>query len=143
MPGLPIHESLSIEFKSDRRTISDSVIVDEVVALSNTEGGDLYIGIEDDGTVTGVQPQHRDPIRMAAMVANKTVPPVSARASLEGADANVLHLQVSRSSSIIATASGRLLRRRLKSNGEPETIPMYPYEIPTRLSDLGRLDFSA
>lgn len=28
-------------------------------------------------------------------------------------------------------------------DGTPESVPMYPYEIATRLSDLGRLDYSA
>lgn len=44
---------------------------------------------------------------------------------------------------IVATFSGKILRRKLKSNGEPENIPMYPYEITTRLSDLSLLDFSS
>ena len=28
-------------------------------------------------------------------------------------------------------------------DGTPESVPMYPYEIASRLSDLGRLDYSA
>lgn len=140
----PWTESISIEFKSDRRTISENVIAEEVVALSNTEGGNLYVGIEDDGEVTGAQPQHQNAIQMAAVVANKTVPPVSVRAEvmeLEGLP--VLHIEVPQSVSVIATASGRILRRRLKADGKPESIPMYPFEITTRLSDLGRLDLTA
>lgn len=35
------------------------------------------------------------------------------------------------------------MRRRLKANGEPENVPLYPYEIVNRLSDLSLLDFSA
>lgn len=35
------------------------------------------------------------------------------------------------------------MRRRLKSGGEPESAPLYPYEIITRLSTLGQLDYSA
>ena len=35
------------------------------------------------------------------------------------------------------------MRRRLKSDGEPESAPLYPYEIITRLSTLGQLDYSA
>lgn len=139
----PEKETLTIEFKSDRKTIGDNVIVDEVVALANTHGGDLFIGIEDDGEVTGAQDIHRDPVRMAAMVANKTVPPVSVRAELEGDAVRVMHLSVPRSPSIVATANGRILRRRLKVDGTPECVPMYPHEITTRLSDLGRLDYSA
>ena len=34
------------------------------------------------------------------------------------------------------------MRRRLKSDGEPESAPLYPYEIITRLSMLGQLDYS-
>lgn len=32
---------------------------------------------------------------------------------------------------------------RRTMDGTPESVPMYPYEIATRLSDLGRLDYSA
>ncbi len=31
----------------------------------------------------------------------------------------------------------------IKVDGTPESVPMYPYEIATRLSDLGKLDYSA
>lgn len=47
-----------------------------------------------------------------------------------------------KSKAIVSTAQGKLLRRRLKINREPENIPMYPYEIASRLSDLSLLDFS-
>jgi len=140
---IPSKETLSIEFKSDRKTIGEAVIADEVVALANTEGGDLYIGVEDNGDITGAQESHRNPVYMAAMVANKTVPPVSVRAELIPGDRPVMHLEVPRSPSIVATSGGRILRRRIKSNGTPESVPMFPYEISTRLSDLGRLDYSA
>ena len=140
---LPTKETLSIEFKSDQKTIGISEIVDEVVGLSNTEGGDLYIGIEDDGTPTGAQQQHRDAVQMMATVAQRTVPPVSVRAQLEQGEVPVMHLEIPRSTVIVATSSGKILRRRLKADGTPECIPMYPHEIATRLSDLGRLDYSA
>ena len=52
---IPDRESLGVEFKSEvTRPQSDTEIVDNVVALANTEGGTLYLGVEDDGTVTGV-----------------------------------------------------------------------------------------
>ena len=140
---IPEKETLGIEFKSDRKCLGESAIVDEVVALANTEGGDLYIGVEDDGQVTGAQAQHCDQVAMSAMIANKTVPSVSVRATLEVESLPVMHLEIPRSSAIVATSSGRILRRRLKSDGTPECVPMYPFEISTRLSDLGRLDYSA
>lgn len=51
---LPTKESLTVEFKSERqRPQTDDEIVDNVVAMANTEGGTLYLGVEDDGMVTG------------------------------------------------------------------------------------------
>lgn len=44
---------------------------------------------------------------------------------------------------MVSTASGKMLRRRLKADGSPEVIPMYSYEVVTRLSELALLDFSA
>ena len=143
MCDVPVAETLSVEFKSDQKTISDSVIIDEVVALANTDGGELYIGVEDDGRVTGAQPQHRDAVKMMANVANRTVPPVSVRTALIGGDLPVMRIEVPRSRSIVATSAGRILRRVLKADGTPECRPMFPYEIATRLSDLTRLDYSA
>ncbi len=143
MPKLPEKESLVTEFKSDRKTLSDSVIVEEVVALSNTDGGRLYIGVEDDGTITGAQPAHRETARLASLISGKTVPPVPARVELIDAPNPAVCVCVPKSTSIIATSTGKILKRRIKLDGEPETVAMYPYELSSRLSDLGRLDFSA
>ena len=44
---------------------------------------------------------------------------------------------------VVASIDGRILRRRLKADGTPENIPMYPFEINSRLSELGLLDYSA
>ena len=37
----------------------EETIVEAVVALANTEGGTLYSGVEDDGTITGVHKNHQ------------------------------------------------------------------------------------
>ena len=68
-------ETLTIEFKSDRRPLPDRELVAAVVAMANTEGGKLMLGIEDDGTVTGVHPDHKNPGGLAALIANRTTPP--------------------------------------------------------------------
>lgn len=66
---LPTKESLTVEFKSEqKRPQSHDEIVDNVVALANTEGGTLYLGIEDDGTVTGVCDEHRNINELAALI---------------------------------------------------------------------------
>lgn len=58
--NLPKEESLVVEFKSDVKKYPDSAIFEAVVAFANTAVGDLYLGIEDDGTITGVHGQHKD-----------------------------------------------------------------------------------
>ncbi|MBP5739223.1 MAG: ATP-binding protein, partial [Abditibacteriota bacterium] len=57
---IPDKESLTVEFKSDTVKLPDSEIFEAVVAFANTEGGDLYLGVEDDGTVTGVNKAHKN-----------------------------------------------------------------------------------
>ncbi|NMN02519.1 RNA-binding domain-containing protein [Bifidobacterium panos] len=135
-------ETLSVEFKSDLKQLPDSNLVEAVVALANTDGGILYVGVEDDGTPTGIHDKHQDIVGLSAMIANRTVPPVSARVQIVGDKTPVIRIEVPKSRSVVSTHSGKILRRRMKIDGTPESVPMYPYEIATRLSDLGRLDYS-
>lgn len=53
-----------------------------MVAFANTQGGVIYLGVEDDGRVTGLHPDHRNVGAFAAFIANRTSPPVSARVEL-------------------------------------------------------------
>ena len=141
---IPENESITIEFKSDVKRLSNSDIFDAVVAFANTDGGDLYLGVEDDGTITGVHPDHINPITLSAFIANNTIPPVSIRAEIIDDVKPVLKISVPKSyGGIVATQSGKTLRRRLKMDGTPENVPMYPNEMATRLSDLRLLDYSA
>lgn len=137
-------EDLKTEFKSDVKKLSDDIIIETVVALSNTEGGHLYLGIEDDGKITGIHESHRDITQLAAFIANRTIPPVTVRAELINAeDKRYVDIEVPKSRSIIAASNGKVLRRRIQVDGTPESIPMYPHELNTRLSNLGLLDYSA
>ena len=140
---IPRHESLEIEFKSDKKKLNDSAIIDAVVAFANTNGGEIYLGVENNGDITGLHEDHRDITRLAAYIANNTIPPISVRAEIIDEEKPVLMIQVPRSRSIVASASGKIQRRRIRADGEPENVPMYPYEINTRLSELSLLDFSA
>jgi len=47
-------EGLKLEFKSDLKCLLDRELVAAVVSLANTEGGDLFLGLEDEGTITGL-----------------------------------------------------------------------------------------
>jgi ATP-dependent DNA helicase RecG len=48
---IPERESLTVEFKSDRRRLSDAELVAAAVCLANTDGGEIFLGVEDDGTI--------------------------------------------------------------------------------------------
>lgn len=135
-------EDLTNEFKSDKKKLPDSDIIDAVVAFANTNGGDLYLGVEDDGEITGLHKEHTDAVQLAAFIANKTVPPVTV--DVEKRDDNTyIKISVPKCRSIVASSSGKILRRRIKADGTPENVPLYPHEIHSRLSDLRLLDFSA
>ena len=55
----------------------------------------------------------------------------------------ILKISVPRRTSITASSFGKMQRRRLKADGTPKNVPMYPYEIAGRLSDLSLFDYSA
>lgn len=144
MRYVPEKETLAVEFKSDVKKYPDSDIFEAVVAFANTEGGDIYLGVEDDGRITGISTAHSNPITLSAYIANNTIPPVSTRVEIVEDERPVLKISVPKSyGGIVATASGKILRRRIKADGLPENIPMYPTELATRLSDLRLLDYSA
>lgn len=159
---IPARETIEVEFKSEFKRnangdlkpirLPDGELIDTVVALSNTNGGEIYLGVEDDGEPTGVHKDHRDVTRLAALIANKTVPPVPARVSTlflaadgsaNDAGRQVTLVEIPRSKAIVSSSEGKIMRRRLKADGTPESVPLYPYEIITRLSTLGQLDYTA
>ena len=137
----PLKESLVIEFKSDLRCLPMDDLYKELVAMSNTDGGVLYLGVEDDGVVTGVNVQHINLTEMAAKIQTHSVPSIYPKLAMEkwnGKD--VLAIRVVSSRQLIMTSDGRYLRRRLKGDGKPEVIPMAPYEIMQRLSSIQSID---
>lgn len=144
MRTIPNKETLEVEFKSDLKCYPDHDLIEEIVGMTNTVGGILYLGVEDNGSITGVHKKHKDAVGVTALIANMTVPPISVRSEVIYEESQyILKIEIPRSRGVVATTWGKILRRRLKIDGSPEVIPMYPYEIPTRLSELGMLDYSA
>jgi len=137
-------ETLTVEFKGDTKSLPDRDLVAAVVALANTEGGLLLLGVEDDGTVTGVQPNHQDAAGLAALIANRTRSSAAVRAEIiDWGDKKILSIQVPKSRVIVSTSEGLLLRRRLMASGKPEAVPFYPHEFMQRQSSMGLIDPSA
>lgn len=96
-------------------------IGETLVAFANADGGELYIGVEDDGTVTGIA--HSDALVQMMLGSPKShvhidtpIPtPSTARLMLKGK--TVLYFQVSKSTQQVhLTSDGRCLQRFDKEN---------------------------
>ena len=74
---IPPTESLTVEFKSDRKRLPDDELVQALVGLANTQGGDLWLGVEDDGTPTGLHSNHLNLQGLPALVQARTSPPLA------------------------------------------------------------------
>ena len=137
-------ETLTVEFKSDAKGLPDRDLVAAVVAMANTEGGLILLGVEDDGTVSGVKEIHQDTGGLAALIANRTNPSVAVRVeSVDWNETKFLSIEVPKARGLVSSSEGLLLRRRLMVSGKPEAVPFYPHEFIQRQSHLGLVDPSA
>ena len=141
---LPPRESLTVEFKSDRAKLSDKELVEAIVCLANTEGGELWLGVEDDGTPTGLHADHQLLVGLAGLIAARTSPSLSVQVdAVLTRGVRVARILVPKARSEVATSGGMYLRRRLKYDGTPECAPMLPHDRLSRATSLGLLDVSA
>lgn len=137
-------ESLVLEFKSDLKCLPDRELVAAVVALANTEGGDLLLGVEDDGTITGLHVNHIHLAGLPPLIANKTNPSIAVAVEPLELDGRLIaRITVPKSKQLVSTSDGLLQRRRLKLDGTPEAVPFYPHEFIQRQSSMGLVDPSA
>jgi ATP-dependent DNA helicase RecG len=138
-------ESLTLEFKSDRGPLPDADLIETVVCLANGTGGTLLIGVEDDGTVTGLHPQHQThPGALAAFVASRTMPPLTVETTfvnLPEGMAAVLRVPAARQPT--STSDGRLLIRYWDAQNRPGCRPLYAYELTNWLAQRGQADPTA
>lgn len=142
---IPAAESLTVEFKSDRTQLSDRDLAQAVVCLANTDGGTIYLGVEDDGRVTGLNAGRRStPEGLAAQIANQIGAALSLKVAFEEVHGSqVAVVTVPKATPIVSTSGGSFSRRRLKANGTPECVPMQAADISSRLADLHIVDPSA
>src|SRR6266545_6118277 len=100
-------ERYDLEFKGERRgPLNDRELIEAVVCLANGSGGTLLVGVEDDGTPAGARPRHEsgrtDPLRLQALIAHNTQPPVATGVSLVDLDGvPVIVVEVPRSSRVV------------------------------------------
>lgn len=145
-------ESLDVEFKGEEHSIlSDEELVETVVCLANRSSDNparLLIGVEDDGQVTGARPRHAggrtDPLRLVALIANRTRPSLTPRVELvklKGKE--VLVFEIPPMHAPVATTSGKYLRRTISGDGRPCCLPMFFHEMHARQADRGAEDYSS
>ncbi|WP_290871951.1 crosslink repair DNA glycosylase YcaQ family protein [Aquabacterium sp.] len=143
-PTLPPRESLTVEFKSDRARLHDTALVEALICLANAEGGELWLGVEDDGTPTGLHPEHLQLSGLAGMVAARTSPSLAVVVTpVQAGGCHLAHIAVPKAQGEVATTSGVYLRRRIKPDGQPECVGMLPHERASRVSSFGLVDASA
>ena len=141
---IPLRETLEVEFKSDRDLLNDDSLIEALICLANAKGGVLYLGVEDDGHVTGLHVKRPQDISgLAALVANRTAPNLQIHTEiLLHETLRVAALTVPRSPDIIARSDGLVKRRRIGGNGQPECVPFLPHEYASRRADFRLTDMS-
>ena len=141
-------ETMTVEFKrGDQKKLSDTDIVEATICLANGQGSPLLLGVEDDGTVTGVEPRHgktASPHRLQAMILNLTQMPLSTEVSVVEVEGfPVAVVKVPRVEIPVGTKNGRYLKRSLRSDGEPECVAYPVLEmIATGMTAMGH-DYAA
>ena len=141
---LPPRESLTVEFKSDRKRLSDHDLVEAVICLSNADGGQLWLGVEDDATPTGLHTERLQVSGLAGLVAARTSPSLAVTVmpvALGGVI--VACITVPKAHGEVATTGGVYLRRRLRADGQPECVAMLPHDRASRATTFGLVDASA
>jgi predicted HTH transcriptional regulator len=68
-------EGLKIEFK--KKANFPDKILREVIAFANTQGGDVLIGVDDDGTVSGLRFIEEEIFVMQKAICEGIFPPLS------------------------------------------------------------------
>lgn len=104
--------------------------------MANGQGGLLFIGVENDGAITGLHASHRTRRELlAAFISSRTVPPLSVQVSFETLPANngdvtIAVLRIPAGQQMTATSDGRLLIRYLDTHGQPGCRPLIPMNCP-------------
>ena len=120
---LPTVESLTVEFKSDRNGYPDRELIEALTCLANTLGGELWLGVEDDGTPSGLHGQHRNTTHLTALIAAQTHPSLTVSIHTYAFNnVTVAKIIVPQADTLIATHEGAYLQRRLKPDNTPECV---------------------
>lgn len=134
-------ESIHTEFKSwiKAKNMRERIAlaVDELIAFANAKGGTVYLGVEDNGEVTGCTGNY-DLQNIVESIYDKTRPGLFTEIDeLEYEGKKVICLSVESDGITYATTDGKCLRRLGKNSK-----PYYPDEMSNRYSTVQTPDFS-
>ncbi|WP_400244576.1 helix-turn-helix domain-containing protein [Niallia sp. JL1B1071] len=134
-------ETNTVEFKSWIKTPKYKEMIDllvkEAVGLTNTKGGIILVGVEDDGEITGCT--KFDEQNIIEAVYDKTMPKLFTDIDvIEIDNKKILKVNVEKSSEIVSTSNG-ITYRRLGKN----TKPYYPSEYNSNKISGFKGDYSA
>lgn len=123
-------ESYTVEFKRGQRSaMSDTDVVDAVICMANGDGGLLLLGVEDDGTITGVEPRHgatTQPHLLQAMILNRTESPLATAIEMVKVDGKqVAVIEVPKAAVPVGSKAGKYVRRSVRADGKPACVA-YP-----------------
>lgn len=134
-------ESQTVEFKSwvkasgFREVIN--LAVDELIAFANADGGTVYFGVEDDGTVTGCTKY--DTQQIIEAIYDKTRPSLFTKIDvIKHPDGDILAIHVKHDGITYASTNGKCLKRLGKNSK-----PYYPEDMSNIYSSVQNPDFSA
>lgn len=133
-------EKIDVEFKSWKK-IKDKkelmkIITREAVALANTKGGVILLGVEDDGVITGCD--NYDIQNIIESIYDRTIPKLFTEIEIiEVGNSNVLVISVPKGSTPYATSAGEVYKRLGKN-----TKPLFPEELPIMQFGKVNNDFS-
>ena len=128
-------ETYTVEFKRalSKQVLNDRDLVEAVVCLANGSGGHLLLGVEDDGTITGAGPRHRDTTdssQLRALIINQTDPSVAVDVTCVAADELVIVvIEVPDMPTPVGTTGGVYKRRTTNALGKPACVPYRPHEM--------------
>ncbi len=133
-------EKIDVEFKSWKK-IKDKkelmkIITKEAVALANTRGGVILVGIEDNGEITGCN--NYDIQNIIESIYDRTIPKLFTDVEEVFVENNtILVIDVPKGNTLYATSAGEVYKRLGKN-----TKPMFPEEFPIVQSGKVNNDFS-
>lgn len=149
--NVPSTENQYVEFKSE--AASSKELAEEIVAFANAEGGEIWLGVEDDRSISGISRSYEEdvmnicrtaifpPLRpdyVQVLVENKTVARVTVPKGVDRPYATGRNRYLIRVGSTKRVASREELLRLFQAAG------LFHYDlVPLSLVSTAHLDFSA